>query len=428
MSPVGPAASSFRGSASIGLRPREAGAWPQYWHSPGDRSPSDARTPRSRTGRAGRTPAYRRATGAPAASSPPATATTAESVVGQALWPANRSLYSFSRPRPLGNELHAKDSAAFQPVFRPSEAVVARPIQRPLVHAGVDPSRGCRVERHTPDGWRGKARVPKLPGLAAVLRDGDARTPTGHCDAVCGGWIEGNVVQIPAHPQIPIYFKANSAVRRYEQPASLGRREPVTRIMRRLFDVQHLKAGRSGEPPLLAAIFAAEDSLFVPGHQNSATPPVHANRRGVFPPQAEAGVVPRAAPVMRDLNARGVTEVDGAGSIAVYRNVEQLGDIAAGQDLPSFAAFRDSQQSVPRGDIDGGRVHRVIIERGQKRKIEPHVAPGPRVRFPEDAARGKFGPHHISLGGHRTGVERILTGDGQRQHRQNEQPPHVELL
>src|ERR1035438_9036105 len=136
--------------------PREAGASPRYWHSPGLRNSSDARTLRSRTGRVEGT-----------AASPHARATTAGSTAtpGESSWGR------------LRNKSHAEYPASFQPVFGPCAAVILGDVERFLVHAGVDVSGIGRIEGNTPDVIRRQPGVAELPRLAAVFGENHAQPP-----------------------------------------------------------------------------------------------------------------------------------------------------------------------------------------------------------------------------------------------------------
>jgi hypothetical protein len=152
-----------------------------------------------------------------------------------------------------------------------------------------------------------------------------------------------------------------------------------------LFDVQDLDAGGAGEAPGASAVFAAEDALLGAGEQKAGAARIDAERRGVFAAQTGSGLVPGGAAIVAHLNAVSVAEIDGAGSVAVESDVEQFGDVAAGEDLPALAAGGNAQQAVAGGGVDHRGVARIEIECGDKGVIETGVPPFTARRLKEDA-------------------------------------------
>ena len=143
----------------------------------------------------------------------------------------------------------------------------------------------------------------------------------------------------------------------------------------------------------LPAILAAEDALFVARHQKSALARIHANRRGVFPVQAGARVAPGGAAVVGDSNARGVAEVDGAGRVAIHRDILQFGDVAAGQNLPLLTVLAHPDQTVARRHIQRAGVGRVVIQRVDEGMIVAGVPPLARSpAFRKMPLGGSFAP------------------------------------
>ena len=197
--------------------------------------------------------------------------------------------------------------------------------------------------------------------------------------------VESNIVNIAAHAQIPAALEADAAIGGHEQPAALRGGHPVAGVMRRLLDVQHLESRGAGGPPRFAPILAAEDPLFIARHQKSALARIHANRRGIFPVQSGARVTPCGAAVVADSYARRVAEVDRAGRMAVHRNILQLGDFAAGQNLPSLAVLAHSNQTVARRHVQRAGVGRIIVQGVDEGMIVAGVPP-----FPRSPVSGRF--------------------------------------
>ena len=59
---------------------------------------------------------------------------------------------------------------------------------------------------------------------------------------------------------------------------------------------------------------------------------------------------------------------------------------------------------------------------------ETGVPPLTRCRFQEDPAGRQFRSDHVVFRRDHAGIERVLAGDGKRQHPQQEHPSHVGLL
>ena len=190
--------------------------------------------------------------------------------------------------------------------------------------------------------------------------------------------------------------------------------------MGRLFDVQNLDAGGAGEPPGFSAVFAAEDALLAASEQHAGPARIDAERRGVLAAQAGTGILPGGATVMAHLNAGGVAEIDRAGIVAVHGHVEQFGDVATRQNLPTLAAAGNAQQAVAGGGVDHGRVARIEIERGDEGMIEAGVPPLATDGFEENAAGRELGAHDVVLGTRPAGVESVLGENGKRQQCRHE--------
>src|SRR5205823_1193502 len=159
-------------------------------------------------------------------------------------------------------------------------------------------------------------------------------------------------------------------------------------------DAQHLVARRARQTPRFAGVLAAEDALFVAGHERAGTGAVDADGAGVLAVKPGGQALPRGAAVVTDLDAVSVAEVD-AGRVG--GDVEDLGDVAAGEDFPALAVFADADQAVAGRDVEGRRIAAVVVERGNDGEIESGVAPRVAGLY-EEAARGQFRADHVVLG------------------------------
>ena len=185
-----------------------------------------------------------------------------------------------------GTNFMRKHAAAFEPVPGPGASVVLRDVERLFVNAGIHAAGLGRVERDAPH--RG-ARAGRRCATATSCRD--LRRAPRRCPIRprrCGSATPGSNAMSEILRPTPRFraLEGDAAIGRDEQSAALRGGEPVARVVRRLFDVQHLESGGAGEAPGFAAVFAAEDALFVAGHQKPGLARIHANGLRVFPVQA----------------------------------------------------------------------------------------------------------------------------------------------
>src|SRR5437660_990462 len=115
---------------------------------------------------------------------------------------------------------------------------------------------------------------------------------------------------------------------------------------------------------------------------------------------------------MSHANAGGVREVDGARRIAIHRDIQPFGDIAAGEDLPALATPGDAYEAVAGGDVQRAGIARIEIEPVDEGVVETGMPPTAAGRSHKNAAGRKLRPNYVALGRHHAGVKRILARDG----------------
>ena len=175
--------------------------------------------------------------------------------------------------------------------------------------------------------------------------------------------------------------------------------------------MQDLKSGRAGARPGAARIDAVEQPVFGAGDQASGAAAIHANRFGIFPPDAAIGGLPGGAAIAADADAGGMGEVDGARGIAVHSEIAQFGDIVAGQNLPGAPVIGGANQPVAGGKVERGRVARIVVERADERVSKADMLPRAAGRLLEDAAGRKRRANEVAARGDHARVEPELGGE-----------------
>ena len=104
--------------------------------------------------------------------------------------------------------------------------------------------------------------------------------------------------------------------------------------------------------------------------------------------------------------------------VGIDADIQRLGDLPAGGDLPGVPGVRGAEAAVAGRDIEDAGIAGVVIESHQVWMVKAELAPAGRGVAEEQAAGREVRAHDVLLGAERAGVESM--GDPSRGRRAGE--------